>query len=115
MNKAMVVSVILLVLVGIGVSRMKYEVVFLRRNLKILAEETKQCLDNIKVLEAEWSYLNNPKRLKTLAEKYLPEMKPIGIKQVMSYNKVISSDLTATKKENHSAFDSLLEQAIGGN
>ncbi len=29
---------------------------------------------NLRVLNAEWSYLNSPSRLESLAEKYLPQM-----------------------------------------
>lgn len=136
MNKTIVISVIFLVLVGIGVSRIKYEVVFLRKTLRTLTKETEKCMDNIKVLEAEWSYLNRPERLKKLANKYLPDMKPVSLKQVMVYNKVIGSDLVATKvqtpldTENRkktdskahlkpgklkSAFAALLDKAVGEN
>lgn len=116
MNKSIVISVVLLVLIGIGVSRIKYEVVFLRKTVKTLATETEKSMDNIKVLEAEWSYLNSPERLKKLANKYLPEMKPIGVGQVMLYNKIIGSDLVATKtEENDSSFKTLLDEAVRGN
>lgn len=132
MNKSMGLSVVVLLLVGVGVSRLKYEVVFLRKKLQSLNHETEQCLDNIKILEAEWSYLNNPERLKKLAEKYLPDMKPIGVKQFTSYNKIIHGELIATERESttqksevkaekpkqvmpkKSALDSFLSQAIVG-
>ncbi len=134
MNKSIVIFVIFLVLVGGGVSRLKYEVVFLRKTLKTLTKETEKCMDNIKVLEAEWSYLNRPDRLKKLATKYLPDMKPVSLKQVMLYNSVISSDLVSTKvqlsldtknnkrpnteaniksKKLNSSFDSLLDKVVG--
>lgn len=121
MNKTLIFSIVTLILVGIGVSRIKYEVVFLRKNLKTLQIETEQCLDDIKVLGAEWSYLNNPNRLIKLAQKYLPDMKPIGNKQIIGYKRIIGVGLTSSekvkdekKKSSSSSFDALLDGAIGG-
>ncbi len=99
-----------MIVVGIGVSRVKYEVVFLRKNLKHMINETEQCLDDIKILGAEWSYLNNPDRLKKLSEKYIPDMKPIENNQIMRYNKIMgSSDIVF---QEHNSLGSLIDEAL---
>ena len=92
MNKSVVISLLFLILIGVGVSIVKYEVVFLRKKLNTIEKEIETCNDDLKVLGAEWSYLNDPKRLKTLCEKYLKTMKPIENNQIMSYDKVIGQD-----------------------
>ncbi len=111
MNRGVFVSLIFLVLIGFCVSRVKYEVVFLKDRLKEINEKLEKCDDDFKVYNAEWSYLNDPKRLKILAAKYFPDMRPTENKQVISYDVVISSDLeqNATK-----AFGSFLDETIAG-
>ena len=110
MNKAVVISVISLILIGIGVSRVKYEVVFLRKNLKSMIKETEQCMDDIKILGAEWSCLNNPERLKKLCNKYIPEMKSVENKQIMSYNKIIGEN--NAEFQNNGSLGSLIDEAL---
>ncbi|AZL15309.1 cell division protein FtsL [Rickettsiales endosymbiont of Stachyamoeba lipophora] len=60
----------------------KYQV----RNLKIdVTQLNKQIIDekeSIKVLEAEWAYLNKPERLMRIASKYLPHLEPIQVMQL---------------------------------
>ena len=111
MNKSLVISLIAIILVGVGVSRVKYEVVFLRKNLRNTQTEIEQCIDDIKVLGAEWSYLNSPKRLKKLCEKHLKLMKPIDNTQIMSYDKLIGQDYE--EQFNADAFGSFLDGIAG--
>ncbi len=116
MNNGFIISIIVLILMGVGLSRVKYEVVFLKKTLKTLNADIEESMDNIKVLNAEWSFLNSPKRLKKLASKYLPDMKPIGIDQVMVYNKIIDSDLVVDEKQqkvSDTSLDSLLDHVVG--
>jgi hypothetical protein len=87
MNRAIVISLSILILIGIGVSRIKYEVVFLRKNLQEINKELDKCLDDIKVYTAEWSYLNTPQRLKALSTKYLKNMKPLENNQIINYER----------------------------
>lgn len=86
MKKPMIISLISLVLVGLFVSRVKYEVVFLRDKLKEVNAALEKYSDDFRIQNAEWSYLNSPKRLKSLCEKYLPEMQPAKPEQVKNYN-----------------------------
>jgi len=62
---------VLAALVGFALFQVKYEVQSMEekisRTLHLMAEEK----ESLHILKAEWTYLNEPKRLQTLAEKYL--------------------------------------------
>jgi cell division protein FtsL len=112
MNRGMIFSVIALIVIGIGVSLIKYEVVFLRKNLKTIQQENARMRDDIRVLAAEWSYLNSPKRLEKLAQKHLPDMKPIVNKQLVKYNRIVESGLVPIHSDipsGSSSFEDLLD------
>ena len=111
MKKSMAFSLVLLILVGFCVSRVKYNVVFLKNRLKKINAEIEKCCDDLKVYSAEWSYLNDPKRLKQLCSKYLPTLRPTEIKQIIDYRTIISSDLDRNVS---SAFGAFLDEAIDG-
>lgn len=112
MNKSIIISLVALVLIGIGVSRVKYEVVFLRKNLNSTQREIEQCSDDLKVLGAEWSYLNNPQRLKKLCEKHLKFMKPIENSQVISYDEIVGQDYE--ERFGGNALGSFIDDALAG-
>ena len=62
---------VLVALVGFSLFQVKYEVQSMEgkisRTLHLMAEEK----EALHILKAEWAYLNEPKRLQSLAEKYL--------------------------------------------
>lgn len=62
---------VLVALVGFALFQVKYEVQSMEgkisRTLHMMAEEK----ESLHILKAEWTYLNEPKRLQSLAEKYL--------------------------------------------
>ncbi|MDR3031014.1 MAG: hypothetical protein LBU35_01350, partial [Holosporales bacterium] len=103
MNRSLIISAVFLVLIGITVSRIKYEVVFLRKSLANLDKEIETCNDDIKVLRAEWGCLNEPSRLKKLCEKYLKSMKSIENSQMMDYDKIIGRDYEEQNQINDDA------------
>ena len=109
MNKGIVLSSIFLICVGFCVSRVKYEVVFLKDRLKDINSKIDKCSDDLKVYNAEWSYLNDPKRLKTLCTKYLPNLRPTENTQVISYETIVTSDL---ERDANKALGSFLDEAI---
>ena len=131
MNRSVIVSVVFLVLVGLCVSRVKYEVVFLRNKLKEIDRKIEKYQDDIRVYNAEWSYLNDPKRLKRLAMKYLPNLRPTENAQIISFDAFMASDFEKAFTQNiapiieqHSkrraidaskAFGSFLDEAVGRN
>jgi hypothetical protein len=116
MNKALLMSLFILIIVGICVSRVKYEVVFLRQNLDEINRAIERCNDDIKVHTAEWSYLNTPDRLKTLCAKYLKNMKPLENSQVISYEKLARSDFQISLSKTFEAFlNNVAREDIGEN
>ena len=133
MNRSVIVSVVFLVLVGLCVSRVKYEVVFLRNKLKEIDRRIEKYRDDIRVYNAEWSFLNDPKRLKRLAMKYLPDLRPIENSQIISFDAFMASDFEKafaqniapviehqTQRKNNTldasrAFSTFLDNAVGKN
>jgi hypothetical protein len=75
--------VLILLSVGVGVSLflVKHRVQGLDEALQNINKGIVDDRETIHVLRAEWSYLNEPGRLKALAEHYL-NMVPIGPEQV---------------------------------
>lgn len=69
--------------VGIGLFFVKHEVKEQEARLAELNSEIERNQEAIHVLKAEWSYLNDPARLRALSEKYLA-MKVMGAGQVAS-------------------------------
>ncbi|MBI2707352.1 MAG: hypothetical protein HYX35_03445 [Proteobacteria bacterium] len=78
-------SFLILLALGIGfvLFKVKYEVVEIEEKfLKTLAQVTKE-EENIHILKAEWSHLNEPQRLQSLANKYL-DIGPMKTQQVVA-------------------------------
>jgi cell division protein FtsL len=67
--------------IGVGLFFIKHEVKDLERQLGKLTAEIQHEQETIHVLRAEWSYLNDPARLRALAEKHLG-MHPVTPAQV---------------------------------
>jgi hypothetical protein len=67
--------------VGVGLFFVKHEVKDQERRLAELNADIQRNQEAIHVLKAEWSYLNDPARLRALSEKYL-SMKPVAPSQV---------------------------------
>jgi len=67
--------------VGIGLYFVKHEVKEQEAHLADLNRQIQTHQEAIHVLKAEWSFLNDPARLKQLSEKYL-DMKVMGPTQV---------------------------------
>jgi cell division protein FtsL len=66
--------------VGVAMFKVKYEVQLLDDELVRVQKQTATARDEIHVLNAEWSFLNQPTRLADLARKYLA-LQPIGTAQ----------------------------------
>ncbi|HEY4133954.1 MAG TPA: hypothetical protein VGO34_01950 [Alphaproteobacteria bacterium] len=71
---------LLAALAGYGLFQVKYKVVSLEEELTRLNTATLREQNQIHVLEAEWSYLNQPTRLEDLNDRYV-HLKPIAPQQ----------------------------------
>ncbi len=62
----------LVAILAFGLFALKYEVRGLEAELARLEREAQAEQEAMRVLNAEWSYLNRPERLRALSERYLP-------------------------------------------
>ncbi len=67
---SVLVWTVILALLGIGLFQVKYNVQSKERELREVRRQIEANLTSIHVLEAEWSYLNDPLRLADLARRH---------------------------------------------
>jgi len=75
------VALLILVLAGSGLFNLKYMAEDKERELKALQNQVQDDQRAIRVLKAEWAYLNRPDNIQDLAVKYLG-LKPIQPKHI---------------------------------
>lgn len=66
---------------SVGVYAMKYEVERLDERYAAQQRKLMQQEEMLQVLEAEWTFLNRPERLKDLAARHL-DLKPVAVRQI---------------------------------
>lgn len=77
---------IVIVMFSITVSaHVKNSVYKMENELKHITTQNKIDADNIHVLDATWSALNNPSRLRKLAKNHI-DLKPIKAEQIINYS-----------------------------
>ena len=81
MRGATILWAVLAVIAGTSVFLLKYEVQTQEERLRELRKDVVEAEESIHVLKAEWSYLNEPLRLREQAERHLG-LKPIQPKQI---------------------------------
>jgi cell division protein FtsL len=82
-----------------GLFRVKYSVQYLHKDVQEMKRQIDQEKSTIHILNAEWTFLNQPKRLKELASRYL-ELKEVRAVQVKSVESFIVK-LEKHKKANY--------------
>ena len=82
-----VVWIGLAAVVAVSLFLVKYKVQDLDEHLADLERDKLATQEKIHVLEAEWTYLNRPERLESLAHKYL-ELGPTDPTQLIVYEPV---------------------------
>jgi hypothetical protein len=83
--------VILPIIAGAGLYFLKMRVESQEQRLVALQKEIVDTRASIHVLKAEWSYLNDPIRLREQAERLL-SMKPVTPRQIVSFDQVPMPD-----------------------
>lgn len=78
MKPLYIASFLVAVTLTYGLYTMKYEVQRLEARLASLHIQLAAERESIQVLRAEWSYLNNPERLETLASRHL-HLVPVSV------------------------------------
>lgn len=66
----------------------KYAVIDFEQRNNHAKRSIQETQESLHILKAEWAHLNDPNRLKLLAEKYLPDLKPIRGAQIIHLNHV---------------------------
>lgn len=89
-----ILSAVLAGAVGIGLFFVKHEVKEQEARLSELNREIERNQEAIHVLKAEWSYLNDPARLRALSEKFL-SMKVVGPAQIATLDNLPMNDPNA--------------------
>ena len=73
--------------IGFGLFQLKYQVQKHEEQLARLNRQILESQEAIHVLQAEWSYLNQPDRIEALARKYLA-LQPLAGKQFGSFDEL---------------------------
>ena len=103
MRSLNLLGLVLVVAAAWGLFQLKHEVQQLESKLSALDHELIGERESVRVLQAEWSYLNRPERLATLAAEYL-ELAPIVSHQLGNVRDVpeafaTASDVVFTKEQ----------------
>jgi cell division protein FtsL len=83
MIRLIVATAFLFSVISVGLVAVKTRVQEMETRLSMLQRDIKDDRDAIRVLKAEWSHLNDPTRLKRLAETYL-KLAPVNSTQIAS-------------------------------
>jgi hypothetical protein len=78
-----IIWLVLVVIVGYAMFQVKYEVMQQEETLAQLNKDIADGHEQIRVLDAEWSYLTRPDRLQRLATRFL-DLSPIAAAQITS-------------------------------
>ena|ERR1700722_8403529 len=81
MQRSTALFFILAIFVGCILFKVKYEVVEVEQKLAQTVQQISQENENIHILKAEWSHLNEPQRLQKLAQKFL-DISPIKTEKI---------------------------------
>jgi len=87
MRAATLLWALLATIAGTGLFLLKYQVQAEERHLRELRKDIAGTEQSIHVLKAEWSYLNDPLRLRELAERHLA-MHPMRANQMVTIDTV---------------------------
>jgi len=81
MRNISIIMFILLITVSYGFYQLQHQVEVKQGRVAALEQQIKTDAETIKILEAEWALLNNPKRLQQLSNRFL-ELAPIAPSQI---------------------------------
>ena len=70
-----------------GMFVIKNEVISLENNLQEINAQIKEDQESLHVLKAEWSYLNDPSRIRALSKRHA-NMKPLSSEQIISFSSI---------------------------
>lgn len=97
---------LLTITIGFLLFHIKHQVVDAEVELAKLTRAIDAEEETLHVLEAEWAYLNEPKRLQALAEKYL-NMAPAAPGQMVTLTSVIGQVMSPSILATHGGGDTI--------
>ncbi len=110
-TKLFVIGYILFLLVGISfMLAMKFTVGNLEKELVKINASIQQDMQSIHILNAEWSYLSSPHRLRMLTEKYI-FLKPVKAEQIINYSELPFDNNVSDSSRRSKARRSLADKA----
>ena len=77
----------LIVVIAVGTFTLKNQVQVLEKELNSINSSIKNDVQAIHILKAEWSHLNTPQRLRSLAAKYI-DLNPARAEQIINYSEL---------------------------
>ena len=80
-RSSIVIALVIILAGALSVYQIKFRVQNLRKDIAEIERQLKQEKESVHVLKAEWAYLNTPKRLRSMTEKYL-QLQPVQVSQV---------------------------------
>lgn len=89
----------------------KYKVQELEAELGIARAEMQQDSEAIRVLEAEWSFLNQPSHLADLAERHL-DFAPILAEQVVHLGDLPIREVQASETQDSDGLEDIIEEIL---
>jgi len=92
MRHATVITLFIAALMGVALYYLKYRVTELENELARLNQEIVEDQQAVHVLRAEWSYLNEASRLRSIAEQHLG-MVPVRPEQFATPEEIPSRDM----------------------
>lgn len=99
MKRNMVIACTLAIGISVfGLFQVKYKVYSLKKDLNEINRQLAEDKDSIRVLKAEWAYLNKPDRIEHLADKYL-QMDNVKVANVYKSDQVDNLYLASTTGE----------------
>jgi cell division protein FtsL len=100
MRSATLVWILLSVVVAGALFRVSYRVQHLEKHIASVNKQIGQQEEAIRVLQAEWSYLNEPSRLEALTRKHLTLL-PTTTTQIVTIEQVPTRPVLAAASTDH--------------
>jgi cell division protein FtsL len=95
MKRTTLLTLLLAAGLAVVLFKVKYEVIDLEDELAQMNREIVADREAVHVLKAEWSYLNDPARIKRLADRYL-DLEPVQPRQIARFDDLPDLDDAAS-------------------
>ena len=86
MSRSTSLFFVLSLIIGCILFKVKHEVVEIEQKISKTTQQIRREKENMHILKAEWSHLNEPQRLKSLAQKFL-DITPMKTEQILAVSR----------------------------